>query len=544
MPQGPALAKRLGLALVLVLLPVGILAAWGLDYLLDRGFPLDDAWIHAVYGRELARSGSLAYNPGEPTTGETAPLWAVFVAVAHLVASRPEAVLLVIKGIGLALHVAVSVAILLGALGARSGSAVAYFGALVVMTNPDLLAASVAGMEVPLASLLAVLLFAAVRRGQALPVLAVAALAPLARPELALLSLVFPALVHLPDGRGAFRRTAAAAAAGTALCFALLALRNYGWSGLPLPATFYAKFGRGSLPFLDVERSGFFGVLPLLGLATHPAVLLVLLIGTCLLAAMRRSDPESRAPAAAVTGGVLYFAVSFVAAPPFDPAAFYHQRYVLPALSLILGSAPAWAAGVLAAFRPGGGAPAAAVLAVVLAVAQILAAPARLERLANDARNIDDVQVAVGRGLEGAPPDAVIWAVDAGAIRYFGRARVVDMIGLNTPEMLGASAAPFLASNPPSVLVEVPNWSGLDPESSAALRSDVFRPSTAYTVTSSPAMSVHRIIRCRPGVSGWYRIRSRVFPFSCATSVAAGASAQPDATIDSGWPASAPRVSF
>jgi len=544
MPQGPALARRLGLALVLVLLSVGLLAAWGSDYLLHRGLPLDDAWIHAVYGRELLRSGSLAYNPGEPATGETAPLWAVFVAAAHLVASRPETVLLGIKGIGLALHVAVAVAVLLGGLGEKPGSAAAFFGAIVVATNPDLLAASVAGMEVPLAALLAVLLFAAVRRGRALPVLAAAALAPLARPELALLSLAFPVLVHLPDGRGAFRKTAAAAAAGTALSYALVALRSYGWSGLPLPATFYAKFGSGSLPFLAVERSGFLGVLPLLGIATHPAALLVLLVSTGWLAAKRRSDPEARLPAAAVSGGVLFFAVSFVASPPFDPAAFYHQRYVLPALSLVLGSAPAWAAGVLAVFRPGGGAPAAAVLAAVLAAAQILAAPARLARLANDARNIDDVQVAVGRSLEGAPSDAVIWAVDAGAIRYFGRARVVDMIGLNTPEMLGATAAPFLSRNPPSVLVEVSNWSGLDPESSAALRSDVFRPSTPYTVTSSPAMSVHRIVRCRPGVSGWYRIRSRVFPFSCAAPLAAGAPAQADATIDSGWPTRAPRVSF
>ena len=46
-------------------------------YLLQQGFPLDDAWIHAVYAREVARNGTLAYNPGVPATGETAPLWAL-----------------------------------------------------------------------------------------------------------------------------------------------------------------------------------------------------------------------------------------------------------------------------------------------------------------------------------------------------------------------------------------------------------------------------------------------------------------------------------
>ena len=44
-------------------------------YLVHQGFPVDDAWIHAVYARELARSGMLAYNPGVPATGETA-IWA------------------------------------------------------------------------------------------------------------------------------------------------------------------------------------------------------------------------------------------------------------------------------------------------------------------------------------------------------------------------------------------------------------------------------------------------------------------------------------
>src|SRR5512133_1449677 len=49
------------------------------------GFRLDDAWIHMVYGREIANGGYPAYNPGIPATGATSLLWAYWLAVLHLV---------------------------------------------------------------------------------------------------------------------------------------------------------------------------------------------------------------------------------------------------------------------------------------------------------------------------------------------------------------------------------------------------------------------------------------------------------------------------
>jgi len=49
-----------------------------------KGFPLDDAWIHLVYGREISRGGYLAYNSGEPATGSTSPIWAYLLGIIHL----------------------------------------------------------------------------------------------------------------------------------------------------------------------------------------------------------------------------------------------------------------------------------------------------------------------------------------------------------------------------------------------------------------------------------------------------------------------------
>ena len=63
------------------LLLVGCLTLGLLALTADRftggqgGVPLDDAWIHFQFARNLARGDGLSFNPGEPTSGSTAPLW-------------------------------------------------------------------------------------------------------------------------------------------------------------------------------------------------------------------------------------------------------------------------------------------------------------------------------------------------------------------------------------------------------------------------------------------------------------------------------------
>ncbi len=47
------------------------------------GFPLDDAWIHQTYARNLAESGQLAFVPGQPSAGSTSPLWTLLIAAGY-----------------------------------------------------------------------------------------------------------------------------------------------------------------------------------------------------------------------------------------------------------------------------------------------------------------------------------------------------------------------------------------------------------------------------------------------------------------------------
>jgi hypothetical protein len=53
------------------------------------GFPLDDAWIHQTFARNLVQFGQWAYTPGQPTSGSTSPLWTVILSVSYLLKIGP-----------------------------------------------------------------------------------------------------------------------------------------------------------------------------------------------------------------------------------------------------------------------------------------------------------------------------------------------------------------------------------------------------------------------------------------------------------------------
>jgi hypothetical protein len=44
------------------------------------GSPLDDAWIHFQFARNLSQGNGFSFNPGDPQPGSTAPLWTLFLA--------------------------------------------------------------------------------------------------------------------------------------------------------------------------------------------------------------------------------------------------------------------------------------------------------------------------------------------------------------------------------------------------------------------------------------------------------------------------------
>jgi hypothetical protein len=69
---------------VLIAAGLGLALFLGLSARNGSGFPLDDAWIHQTYARNLARNGRLEFIPGTSSAGSTAPLWTILLALGYL----------------------------------------------------------------------------------------------------------------------------------------------------------------------------------------------------------------------------------------------------------------------------------------------------------------------------------------------------------------------------------------------------------------------------------------------------------------------------
>ncbi len=65
------------------LVSVGCYLGWA-ALATPAGFPVDDAWIHQVFARNLAQHGEFAYNLGQPVAGSTSPLWTILLVPGYL----------------------------------------------------------------------------------------------------------------------------------------------------------------------------------------------------------------------------------------------------------------------------------------------------------------------------------------------------------------------------------------------------------------------------------------------------------------------------
>jgi hypothetical protein len=420
-------------------------AAWA-------GLPLDDGWIHLVYARSLGSGHGLAYNVGQPETGFTSPLWVMLLAPLFTVGVAGHAAALAAKLAGVALGVAGSALLHRLTLRLTDSRAAAWTAAWLYALEPALAFARVSGMEVTLATVVTLAALLALGDGRPRRAGAWLALAPLARPELAVLT-----AIALPLVVAQLRRQKADRRAYTAT-LAPIALAALAWSGYclavtghPLPATFYAKHVAGGA-FSDAGTLA--QMVTHLALFGHGAGALAAAWGALVLARRRGAGLVIVLAAIALPLAILWAH----RLEQWQP--FYWSRYVMIAIPLwllLLAAPVATLAAWLRARRPR--ALAAVALAVAVAWPWPRALAAAADRYARNCRDVERMQVAAGRFVAAhAAPDDAVATNDAGAIRFFGERRTIDLIGLNSHAVLFGDARVVVAREQPRFVIVFPEW--------------------------------------------------------------------------------------
>lgn len=452
----PFLEKRIPKGIeVLMILVTALLGAGG--YLLICGlehppsFPLDDAWIHQTYARNLATTGQLAYRPGEPSAGSTSPAWSYLLSVGYLLGVDYRAWAYAMGALSLAATAWFACRLTSRLPLARPWTAL--LTGLLCAVEFHLVWASISGMETMLFTALSLALLnyyagqLAGRTSAAGPVTLqveqtmvgavgiglLGGVLTLARPEgIVLAGLVIGALFLFPLStlRGAVKMRLLAA--GLSLLSLGLVLAPYiafnlQVSGSIWPNTFYAKQTEYaialdlSLPFWRVLKPTLVG----------PQILLV----PGFLYAAYRLIRERRWAALVPMAWWLVFLTAYALRLPMD---YQHGRYSIPSIP-ILFLYGVW--GTSRLLRPSS--PQLTIRVISRAVIPAVALGALgfwivgANTYVQDIGYIEGELVATAHWLnENTEPQDLIAVHDIGAVGYLTDRPLLDMAGLISPEVI------------------------------------------------------------------------------------------------------------
>ena len=430
------------------------------------GVPLDDAWIHFQFARNLARGDGLSFNPGQPTAGSTAPLWTLLLAGVYFVGGEFPVAGQVLSAVCFLTALGATYALGKQLTGNRWA---AWLAGVIVATNGRMVWAGLSALETGLFATLSLLATAAHLSDRAahhyrLRTAALFGLAALARPEGYLLFALALADFTLQITQYALCNThrvsrftfysrllpPTALFAAIVLPYLVFSLRT---SGHLLPNTYHAKAVFDFRPDLD-----FLSVAAKYLILDNPLLLPFFVLGVGVL--------FRRAPLLSLWSAGLPLVYAFLHA-----ILYQHGRYLMPlipcnALISIVGllEARRWTPTPALPLR-GGGRLALVSLLIVAGTGWRLPTMARF--YAWNVDNINEMHVAIGHWVaEHTPPDAVLALNDIGAITYVSERPVVDLAGLVTPEVIPLLRAPdrdvrladFLARRDVQYVVIFPNW--------------------------------------------------------------------------------------
>lgn len=396
------------------------------------GAPLDDAWIHFQFARNLSQGNGFSFNPGEPTPGSTAPLWTVMLAGIGLFTEDFLAPAILLSGIFLLATVFLSYGFTVTLTGNRWAG---FLAGLALALTGRFVWAGLAAMETTAfaaLSLGAVWLYT--RRGLTGWSALLFALASQVRPEghaLFALAGLDAVIVYWRAGlRGGMVKRLVVPLLVYGMISLPYVLFSLSTTGKPLANTFYAKVGAEHLFSWRTFRE----TMQFHWLDNVAAFLLVLL---GLLPTWRKS----RLTVWWLAGLPLLTAVVI-------DQTWHHGRYTMPLIPfqmVVAAVGVAWLAQKVHSRFPVPRSQwlvygAATLLLVLSSLWQL---PYWAGMYGYNAKEILDIDVALGLWLaENTAADALIAVDDIGAITFLSERRILDMNGLVSPQMWPAVRQP------------------------------------------------------------------------------------------------------
>ena len=422
------------------------------------GFPLDDAWIHQTYARNLAERGEWAFVPGQLSAGSTAPLWTGILTLGNILGVESKVWSYFLGGLLLAIT-----AWFCGQWIALRGSNrwwwKVWVGVLII-SEWHLVWAAVSGMEILALTLVVVLVLAWLesQKWSALGIGALIGLGVWIRPDA--LSLLLPVVWHtFFRHRHQLRQTIATlvtVGVGVAILIVPYLMFNRVLAGAWWPSTFYAKQAEymvhRSAPLLFRLVDQFTSPLVGVGAVLVPGIIIASVL------AISQGAWRKLAP--------IIWALSYMGMyAMLLPVNYQHGRYAMPVIPIVL---VVGLEGLLISIWP----VAERFFRRVISRVWLYTIPVLTftfwllgsRSYAQDVAIIETEMVAAARWLSvNTEAGALVAAHDIGALGYFGERPIVDMAGLISPEVIPilrdeAALSRLLDSRGAEYLMTFPGW--------------------------------------------------------------------------------------
>lgn len=423
------------------------------------GFPLDDAWIHQTYARNLADLGEWSFIPGAPSAGSTSPMWTFMLSLFHLVTDQVPYALTFLLGAVCLLALA-SLGELFFRRATRIQTSLPLAGLFLAM-EWHLVWAGASGMETVLMAVNILAVFTLILPGTSKGYILAGLLTGIGiwiRPDS--LTLVGPLLFCIFISRSTWKERVKIGLwslfAGL-IPFAAYLFFNYFLSGQIWPNTFYAK----QAEYAALQETSIFlrysnlVVLPLVGAGS----LVVPGFIYKLVKSIREKDWFWISATLWWLGYNLIYAVKL-------PVTYQHGRYLIPSMPVffimgLIGVAE-WMSinksqGRLAWVLQKG-------WLVSLAAVSLAFLGLGAGSYARDVAIINTEMVETAKWLKtNTAEDDLIAVHDIGAVGYFSQRNIIDLAGLVTPEVTPIirdeiALAQFLDATSTAYLMTFPEW--------------------------------------------------------------------------------------